>query len=230
MTIINRLYRTQLIVKEKIVGNIVGHGGHVLLEEGDEYKITVFGGQKKFKAEINIDGKNVLGSGYLLSREGRYGEHEISIERWARDGNKESGNKFLFVPRRKLTDDKQSQFLGIEIVIYEEISQPLFSSGLTRKAGGMKSFGLGGGATGAGSMSHQQIEQVVDYTEYDPTPYKIQIVLEEKAIRTPAAHTGKAVLTHAKCPACGTMNDIQDIPPDMMKFATCYNCGSKLIF
>jgi hypothetical protein len=227
------MYKNNLAAAIKANGNILREfGDTVYIPFGSEYQIrlrNLIG--SRVKINVEIDGQNVTDGGLVLNA-----FQTIALERFIRNGNLSTGNRFKFIERTSKIENHRGIKLedGLIIIRYEFEIPPVTFKSPSQPVWGAHSTGCGRyrnsvsqrsvsynetGITVEGSKSNQQFG-TTNWSGSSGREYTIIFKLlgeteENKRVREPVT-----VKTKLECKTCGTKN------PATSKF--CSECGTAL--
>lgn len=229
------MYQNNLAAAIKVNGNILREfGDTVYIPFGSEYQIRLRNLiSSRVKLNVEIDGQNVTDGGLVLNA-----LQSIDLERFIRNGNLTTGNRFKFIERTSKIENHRGIKLedGLIIIRYEfeipqvtfkSLSQPVWDAYGTARVGGTyinsvsqrSVFYNETGITVEGSKSNQQFS-TTNWRGSSGGEYTIIFKLlgeteENKKVREPVT-----VKTKLECKTCGTKNHATS------KF--CSECGTAL--
>lgn len=122
------MYSEKLVVAIKHNDRVLRENGDtVQLPFGSEYSILIKNKNTvRAIAKVEIDGVDVTGSGVVVPPNG-----SIDLERFIKDGNLTSGNRFKFIERTKLIEDgprgvqAEDGLVRVEFQFEQPIAQPV---------------------------------------------------------------------------------------------------------
>jgi hypothetical protein len=217
------MYSKNFAAAIKVNGKILREfGDTVYLPFGSEYEIRLKNlNSERAKVIIEIDGNNVTDNGLVLNP-----YQIVDLERFIKNGNLYSGNRFKFIERTEKIEDYRGIRLEDGLIVIKycfEIPRPTYrSSPFIHNSVYLNSCSKSfsdSGITVEGSTSYQNFSTTTwGGSSQNANSLIIKLLgetEENKKIREPVT-----VKTKLECKTCGTLN------PTSSKF--CSECGTSL--
>lgn len=208
------MYKSNFVCSLKVGGKILReNSGVVTLPFGSEYGVLLKNlGSRRAMVKVSVDGQDATEGTRLILQP----NSSLELERFIRDGNLKSGNKFKFIERTQKIEDhrgikEDDGLVRIEFWAEKEtVDVPVVRSDVER--------GNDAGITVPGSESNQSFYSASGF-EVEPNSHVIVLQLRGEAGGTPVA-APVAVDLKPTCSICGKKNKSQD------RF--CGECGTAL--